>query len=57
MLHFLAILYIYALSLRFGMFRNIEVVTHIDEIKERPSADQVTAYSFLKPTYYMKAVA
>lgn len=57
MLHFMAILYLYALSLRLGMFRNIEITMTIGDIQERPSADQVTAYSFLKPTYYMKAVA
>jgi hypothetical protein len=56
-LHFLSILFTHALSLKLGIFTNIETETQMENIIERPSEDSITAYSFVKQQFYYKVLA
>lgn len=56
-LHMLSLLVLQAMSLKLGWFSNRLTVTHIEEIKDRPSEDTITAYSFIRQPFYHKAAA
>ena len=56
-LHMLCLLVLQAMSLKLGIFSNRLTITYIEEIKDRPSEDTITAYSFIRQPFYHKAVA
>ena len=56
-MHFLCMLFIVAMSLRLGVFRNVETETQRSDIVDRPSDDAVTAYSFVKQQFFYKLLA
>ena len=55
--HTLCLLVLQGMSLRLGFFENRHTVTAIEEIKDRPSEDTITAYSFFRQPFFHKAVA
>ncbi len=56
-LHMLSLLVLQGLSSKLGFFENRQTITYIEEIKDRPSEDTITAYSFFRQPFYHKAVA
>ena len=48
---------IQSLSLKLGFFSNQVIALKIEDIKERPAEETITAYSFVKQQFYHKARA
>ncbi len=56
-LHYLAILFTVVMFQKLGLCKNAEISQQLEDIQNRPSENDVTAYSFIKQNFFYRAVA